>query len=231
MASRFRFPSSGASPLPSLAFQGGWSQSGAASRIKLEYGARGNTGSNTSTNGGGTDQVLETILRAQFCSDPFYGQTITAQTIKAQFQCLEDNLLSDLFFYIWVGVVSGSGTLRGALVTLTADDLELNLTTAQNRSFSATCAEVVMQDGDRIVVEVGHGGDNQAGGNHNGAVKIGVNAAGADLGEDDTDVTASNVDPWLELVTSTLLIFTPPTARDITIKEIRPAAFSPGIAR
>lgn len=231
MASRFRFPSSGASPTPSQAFRGGWTQTGSASRLPLEYGARGNTGSNTSSNGGGTDQALETLLRAQWVSAQLYGQTISVQTVKAQFQGNEDNLLNDLFLYIYVGVCDSTGSiLRGTVVTLTADNLELNLTTSQNRSFSATCSSVAMQDGDRIVVEVGHGGDNQAGGSHTGAVKIGVNSAGTDLAEDDTDVTASNVDPWLEFVTDTFLIFTPPTHRYFKKPSLRPSIFVPGRA-
>lgn len=232
MASRFRFPSSGASPTPSQSFRGGWSQTGSANRYPLEYlGTRGNTGNNTSTLGGGTDQALETLLRAQWASPQLVGQTIQVQTVKAQFQALEDNALNDLFLYIYVGVCNGAGTtLRGTLVSLTADNLELNLTTAQNRGFSTTCSEVVMLDGDRIVVEVGHGGDNQAGGSHNGAVKIGVNSAGADLAENDTDTTASNVDPWLEFVTDTFSIFTPPTHRYFKKTLLRPSIFTPGRA-
>ena len=233
MASRFRFPSSGTSPLPSLAFQGGFTQTGSASRIQLEYSTtRGNTGNNTSSIGGGTDQALETLLRAQWTSLPFVGQTISAQTVNAQFQCNEADLLNNLFLYIWMGVVNSTGTtLRGTLVSLTADDTELALTTSTNRSFSTTCSSVVMQDGDRIVIEVGHGGTNSAGGTHTGAVKIGVNSAGADLAVNDTDTTAANVDPWLELVTDTLVLFQPPTHRFFERNDLRPGIFLPGNSR
>jgi hypothetical protein len=137
------------------------------------------------------------ICFVQYISDPIAGQTISAQTLKFQMRQYEYATGANLFTAIGIRVLSGDGgTVRGTILAVSQDDTELAVDTLTNRQFSATTTEVVAQEGDVIVIEVGYGGDpSPASQRHNGAISIGDDSA-TDLGENNTDTAAYN--PWVE---------------------------------
>jgi len=136
----------------------------------------------------------------QYVSDQLAAQTISAQTISAQFQALEADVNNNLFLTIKVFVCSSDGgTIKETLLAITRDDTELPAVLA-NRSFSATSTAATVESDDRIVVEVGLGGDPGGGGGvqgHNGQIRWGCDASSGDLPVSDSggDLTFR---PWLE---------------------------------
>jgi len=122
------------------------------------------------------------------------------QSIKWQARANEDNADANLYLSLCIRVCSNDGTtIRGTILSLTRDDVEFDSTTYVNRQFTATSdsGDINAQEGDRIVIEIGQGGDPVGGGSHNdGAVGVGDNAS-TDLPENDTETAAYN--PWVEL--------------------------------
>jgi hypothetical protein len=206
MPTRFNFPSSGAAPV-SPAFGAAWDVTSGAVRLPLTRGA-GSTGSvtlsNDTTSGEGVDADH---LVAQYVSETIAAQTISAQAIDAQFRCQEANVASNQFLTLHIYVVSNDGsTVRGTILALTRDDTEMSASAQQNRRFTATTSSVTAQNGDRIVVEVGTGGNPASGGTHDVAFSVRDNST--DLPEDDTQTTTGN--PWLEFTNEITGFGTPP---------------------
>jgi hypothetical protein len=119
-----------------------------------------------------------------------------------------------------VKVVSSDGsTVRGVLVgsagtPRTFDSLPTNLT---NRSDSTTSTEVIAQAGDRLVIEIGTGGDPGLSGAHDSSLGFGDSAA-SDLPEDITTTTALN--PWVEFAED----LEEHTQSDVTITSVTATA-------
>ena len=150
---------------------------------------------------GNDDQTDGDYLIFQWVSDPLVAQTIQAQTIKLQMRASEISANNNLVLSACVRVVSNDGSsVTGTLLEVTRDSLELT-TSLVNRQFSETCSEVVVGEDDRVVIEVGQGGDPSPQGEHDGALSVGDDS-GTDLPENDTETGAFN--PWLEFATDTL---------------------------
>ena len=227
MATRFYFQRTTAAQV-SPAYDSAWLETSSASRYLL-VATKGAESLQATSLGGGTDQVFYTFLRAQWVSPSLTAQTIASQAIKAQFEANEPDALNNNFLYIMIRVVSSVGVHKSNILALTADDVELAVTTSTNRQFTATTTEQTLVDGDRLVIEVGHGGTNSAGGTHSGSVVIG-NSSGTDLPEDDTTQSALTQPPWLEFGTLDFTTYQPPLYRSIKNKSLRPAIFTPGRA-
>jgi hypothetical protein len=143
------------------------------------------------------------ILFRQYISFPLtVGQTITgAQALKAQCRCQERIAGDNMFFTIGIRVIAGDGsTVRKTVLALTADGTEISDSSLQNRQFTATSAATnyTTVNGDRLVFEIGTGGDpaNTGGADHDTDLRLGDSSA-SDLSEDDTSTTDNN--PWIEL--------------------------------
>jgi hypothetical protein len=138
------------------------------------------------------------ILKQQWVSDPILAQTISAQTVSAQMRAREDDSENSLFLAVGIRVVSNDGsTVRGTVLAVTrgGTQLAVHASTLTNRQVSATSTSVTAQDGDRIVIEIGAGGDPTVSTTHNFALRIGDNAA-SDLATGNSGTTDNN--PWVE---------------------------------
>jgi hypothetical protein len=138
----------------------------------------------------------------QYVSDPLGAQTITGN-VTGQFQCLEAHANNNLFLTIKIMLCSTTGsTSRATVLAITrATSLELG-TALANRTFPATAVtSTVVTPGDRLVVEIGLGGNitTAAGGvqGHNGSLRFGGSAAGGDLAVNETE-TGTTFRPWFE---------------------------------
>ena len=141
-----------------------------------------------------SDNSSRDVIFRQYVSDAMEAGTIAVQTVKFQIRGAEGSTSGNMATSIGIRVVSNDGTtVRGTILSVTRDGSEMD-TSLQNRSFSATTTEVTAQANDRLIIEIGTGGDPTIGG-HDSDLRIGDAAAG-DLPEDDTDVTDSN--PWVE---------------------------------
>lgn len=146
--------------------------------------------------GGSQHDVNANAHHRQIVTDPIGPQTISG-TIKAQFQAYQDTTAYNLYIACLAYVVSNDGsTVRGTLLSVTRDNIELSGAGLQNRAFSATLSSVVAQNNDRIVIEIGVGGTPFTA-NHNAYIRWGGDASSGDLPENDTE-TGTTYRPWLE---------------------------------
>ena len=163
MATRFYMPSSGtagASPSPSAS----WGATAGTSRVPTST-----TKSNTAFDSSGTYTETSTtnginVLGRQFVSAPLAAQTISG-TFSLVVACLESSTNANASLQAIVRVVSNDGsTVRGTLYaghsaanTTTAGALGQEMATSgTTRIMNAVALSLVtLQEGDRIVVEVG----------------------------------------------------------------------------
>lgn len=193
MATRFYLPSSGAAAV-SPAFHADWDNTADATRIKCVT-TKSSTAMATTQYRDNNNADQDHLIH-QWVSDPIAAQTIAAsQTIKIQMRCLELDLAYNQVLSWGVRVFSNDGaTERGVVIAVQRDGTEM-ATTLINRGDSGSSSEVVAQANDRIVIEIGTGGDPQGGGNHDVDIRIGDNDA-TDLPEDDSTTNDNN--PWVE---------------------------------
>lgn len=152
-----------------------------------------------------SDTTNKDVLLRQYVSAALdVGLTITgSQSIKAQCRLIESSHNNNLFFTIGIRVIASDGTtVQKTVLSVTRDNIELadeNVIPLTNRQFTATSAATnyTTQAGDRLVIEIGAGGDPGSGGDgHVFTMRLG-DSAGSDLAEDDISTTDNN--PWLEL--------------------------------
>lgn len=129
-------------------------------------------------------------------------QLRSGMLVECAIQCLETDLLDNLFLQVWVGVYDRSGTtLLATLLAKTLDALEL-IATIQSRYFSATTtATYNCLGGERLVVELSVSGTPTATSGiqgHNASMRFGGSGAGGDVPKTDADVSATT-NPWFEI--------------------------------
>ena len=145
-----------------------------------------------------------------YCFGQWISPALDAQTIggsgvyvKIQMRCMEEAARVNAFLTATVRILSGDGsTVRGTVCTLTRDNTEMVATTtealATNRAWAmADTTAVSAQEGDRIVIEVGSGGDpstGSGGNSHDSDICIG-DASGTDL-LIDNDMEVTNNNPY-----------------------------------
>ena len=194
MPTRFYLPSTGAAAV-SPAYSSGWEDTSIASRLKCVVAKISSAMATVSFLD--NDATDKDILFRQWVSDPIAAQTIAAQTVKIQVRGQEAGEARNMFLAWAIKVMSNDGTVeRGVLVALQRDATELDSTpTLTNRGDSATSTQVVALVGDRIVIEIGGGGDPGLASDHDSDLSVGDDNV-SDLPENDTTTTANN--PWVE---------------------------------
>jgi len=211
MATRLYLPSTGTAAV-SPAFDAGWDNTDDAVRRPTSTVKAGST--MTTIQYRDNSNKNENHLIRQYVSGGIDAQTIAAQAIKFQARWLEDNANDDQFATIGIRVVSSDGsTVRGTILAVTRDDVEMSSTALTNRQFTATSSSVSAQAGDRIVIEIGTGGDPTGGNSHNVDYRVG-DVAASDLAEDDTSTTDNN--PWVEFA-NTITFFGPQVSVSDTV--------------
>jgi hypothetical protein len=147
------------------------------------------------------DSTNKDILFRQYISPILVaGQTITgSQSIKAQCRVLESSNFNNMFFTIGIYVYRGTGPVKFIFdPTIIRDNVEAATITLINRQFTAVSAvtNYTTIAGDRIIIEIGMGGDQDIDGDHESIMRLG-DASATDLSEDNTSTTDNN--PWVEL--------------------------------
>ena len=154
----------------------------------------------------------EFVLNRQYVSEPLSAQTIAGH-IKGQFRCLESATGFNGTIAIHIRVCNREGTsFTGTILALTASDVTsttppefaTSLTNRRlqdvNEAFSLTLASLDVNQGDRLVIEIGcrEVGTTTT---RTGSINCGDNSA-TDLGENTTDTAAYN--PWIEFDSNVL---------------------------
>ena len=202
MATRFYFDNAAFSTItPAVASVWDYSISNFR-RCKLEIARDDHGIMETISLDGNADTADTDYCYVQAISDPIAAQTISyTQALDFQMRGSEEDARCNQVFSITVRVLSNDGTtVRGTLLALTRDGTELAIGTLTNRGWSGTgtVADVEAQQNDRIVIEVGTGGNPSTGAggdSHDADIRIGRYPA------DDLPVNDSGTDdykPWFQ---------------------------------
>ena len=162
MATRFYLPSTGAADV-NPNYDGNWDTTGDATLLKTVT-TRISSAMANAANSASSGANVNNLLR-QYVSNPIAAQTILVQTLELQIRGWESDAKDTQFVSISVRVVSNDGSqVRGTLLSLVRDETELT-TTLTNRRYTADTTEVEALADDRIVIELGLGGDPWGSGN------------------------------------------------------------------
>ncbi len=160
MATRFYFPIEGSgAPAVSPAFDGGWEQTGQATRLKLQNKATLSSKSVLANTGTRTVPITTTqdILCNQFVSDPISAQLIDITCLfSLVIRVLESATTANVTLAVVAKVVSNDGgTVRGTLFSSFSLDTEFPTTAATRIAAQTAVTSVSCQSADRIVIEIG----------------------------------------------------------------------------
>ncbi len=196
MATRFYFAASGSAPV-SPAFNTAWNNTDDATRLPLIADTPSNTALATTAYFDNSNQDQDHLIH-QWVSKALDAVEIASQTIKVQMRCQEGAAGDNQFLAVSIRVCSNDGTVIRStqIITLVRDDTEISDSALENRSWSGSSTAITPTLGDRLVVELGTGGDPAGGGDHDTDLRIGDPTAGSDLPENDT--ATSDDKPWLE---------------------------------
>jgi hypothetical protein len=200
MATRFYFPLTQSAPATPLAAGSEWEHNNNLAR-RLVTAADVSTLTDVAYTPDASDHLVDNdALHRRYVSSALAAQTISGN-INGQFQCLEAHANNNLFLTLKVSVISSNGaTERAVLLAITRASTEL-ATTLTNRSFPATAlTSYACAAGDRLLVEVGVGGNsaNTSGTQgHNATIRWGGTATSGDLPVDET-TTTTTYRPWVE---------------------------------
>lgn len=162
MATRFYLPSSGSSPLPSLAGHTGWATDATPNQrfpMRTFKATTANTEFSESTTAASQERI-----NIQFVSPQITAQTFAStDTYNGIIKCKEDNANRNMFLASVCYIVSNDGsTIRGTLYNDTAGSSDIEFPTTANEAtraisdaFIGAHTEVTSQDGDYIVLEIG----------------------------------------------------------------------------
>lgn len=93
-----------------------------------------------------------------------------------------------------------------------ATELGVSSSTLTNRRDTATSSSLTVEAGDRIIIEIGTGGNPNTGATHSSTISYGDDS-GTDLPENDTETAANN--PWVEFPNTITFL----TAYEVTVSE------------
>jgi len=158
--------------------------------------------------------VDQDALHVQFVStDQLTAQTIAAQAIELMVQGFEGRASNNQFVTLKIFVCDATGTIKETLLAITRDGVEISSSTVTSRSLTATTTAATVEEGDRLVFEIGTGGlpTDVAGtpDGHNTYLRWGENGAGGDLLTANDTQTGTTLNPWLEF--ANVLTFQPST--------------------
>ena len=208
MATRLYFPSTGTPDvLPTINNGGEWEHSNGVRRplvtrlgsSALSTDAYAPDAADHLTNG-------DALIYQYVLTDKLSAHTISGQTVKWQFQCLEAHTNNNLFLTLKIFVCGNDGTIKETLLAIRRDATEV-ATSLTNRGDSANISSATVEADDRIVVEIGLGGTPASASGvqgHNGSIRFGESASSGDLPEDDS-TTTTTYRPWLEFANTLAL--------------------------
>jgi len=194
---RFYLPSSGAAPI-SPNYSAKWDgEADDFARGPAEVSKQNSVMTTRSLDGNGDTSDTDYIY-GQWVSKPIVAQTISAQTITLQVRASEENARCNQVVSISIRIVSNDGSVVRGTINESRDDLELSVGTLLSREHTFTSTQVVAQDDDRIVIEIGTGGNpstGSGGNSHDADMSYGDDSA-TDIKRGTNQIAAYN--PWVE---------------------------------
>ncbi len=201
MATRFYLPSTGTSPLNSLAQHTGWFTAGSPGVRRPCYTTKQNTALTNVVSASMTAGTTYELCSLQYVSPPLSGAQSISGTRSGVLRVLESLAGVDAFWGIILYVVSRDGTtITGTL----EDDSFANYqgaewgTAAATRITSARAITTVSAaDGDRVVIEFGPSSPASHTSTGTGTMRVGEPTAAADFAL--TSGLTTDLCPWIEL--------------------------------
>jgi hypothetical protein len=217
MATRFYFPETEAAPVTPPGPGAEWEHINSLQRKAITVADSSTLTSTAYSPDAADDLTDKDAHHRQYVTDALAAQSVSGN-LTGQFQCFESNAGNNLKLTVKLYVVSNDGsTAKETLLAITRATTELG-TALANRTFqSVAITGATLEEGDRLVFEVGLGGlCTSAGGvqGHNGTIRWGCNASGGDLAVNETE-TGTTFRGWMEL-SGTLTFFVPATVSLVT---------------
>ena len=200
MATRFYLPITGAAPItitPSASWTGaasawiGSQMKCVTTRIDSTLTSYANVGTLS------TDQHY---YFGVWVSNRLAAQDLPQQTLTLAVRNNETDAKNNLQLHFIVRAVAADGTTFHSIVNFTDEGSERG-TTAGVSFWTGNTTALSIDGGDRIVIEIGLGGDPISTSVHSGAMTFGDNNAADNVG---TDGDANNRNPWVNFATTTL---------------------------
>lgn len=186
-------------------FHAGWEHTGEAVRRRAVPGAKSSTAfENLAASESVSSGARRDVLIAQYVSPPLAGTGTLSGAVWGLIRCAQSATGGLIRSQICIKVVSGDGsTVRGTVYNFDDGGAGTEWSTgAQGAEYFprsgievALTSSVAWQDGDRIVIEVGYGAENDNTTTHTGTIHGGDNAGSDHAGEDET----TELNPWIEL--------------------------------
>jgi hypothetical protein len=197
MTTRIHFPY-GVNPSPVLvpAFESAWERT-TNSRYACAVSKQGSA-FNEASNSEYNVAAQYDAEAVQFISGPLRAQTING-TVKGQFMARQSHADADFCLALIIKVVTAVGITRGVLLSYFPGSISTELPAGApvNRYCppSTALTELAIEDGDRLVIEIGFRSFNTVTTTYYGYLTLGDGAA-SDLPEDETETEYLN--PWIE---------------------------------
>lgn len=205
MVTRFYLPASASSTPITPTPDAGWEDTSIVARAMTSTATIGDAMATVSFTD--NDATNKDVCFRQYVSlELEAGQTINqAQTVKLVCRAKERDASCNLFTALGIRVINGV-TVNKTVLAVFRDSTEANATTLTNRALSTNSAvgNYTTVAGDRLVIEIGMGGDPNAGSDHDSDMRLGDSAA-SDLAEDDTTTTDNR--PWVQLNDTLAFVF------------------------
>ena len=200
MATRFYLPITGAAPI-TITPSASWT--GAASAwigSQMKCVTTKISSALTSYSNVGTLSTDQHYYFGIWVSDRLQPQAIEAQTLTLSVRNNETSARNNLQLHFIVRKVAADGTTFEDIVAFTDEGSERG-TTAGTSYWTGNTSAVTAVGGDRIVIEIGLGGDPLGSDVHSGAMTFGDNNANDNVA---ADADTNNYNPWVNFGTTTL---------------------------
>jgi hypothetical protein len=202
MATRLYFSDTAAAQVTPPAPTADWEHINSVTRLLVNAPDASALATTAYTPDAADDLTDKDAMHRQYVSEPLDAQTLSGN-VTGQFQCSETFANDNLFLTLKILVCnnSGSATQATLLAITRATSLEI-ATSLTNRTFPSTAtSSFACALGDRLVVEVGAGGNITSGTGgvigHNASIRWGCSASGGDLAVNETE-TGTTFRPWIE---------------------------------
>lgn len=199
MATKFYLPSEAASIPIGTTFSSSWEVT-ASQAFRARASTSKISTAMTTFNVTEASSTAKDIALAMYVSLPLTsGQTVTGgQAITGQCRVSETGSNNNMFWAIGIRVMAHDGTTQRKLMLDVTQNGSEAATSLTNRTYSTTSAATnyTTVAGDRIVIEIGMGGDPSGSNPHDFGMRLGDNAA-SDLPVNNTATTDDN--PWVQL--------------------------------
>jgi len=209
MATRFYWGQVVTAPTP--AFSASWSAPGSTPTRLMMRTVKRKAASTTPLIASATETTAAILNKqhVQLISMPLAAQTITG-TVKGYALFSESDAAQDCRVQCEIRIISQAGTVRGTLLAADTGALSSEfVATPTNRRIpllaaTNTLTSVSAQEGDYLVIEIGHRTHVASGTSYTATVRWQDNPGSTDLPEDETDTDATKA-PWLEFSQTLIL--------------------------